>query len=464
MLLACMISLIGPTRSAAQCLIEFLATGNTNEAGLGFQVSINGDRIVASAGGISVLVFDRDGASWEHVDTLSAFDGAVNNLFGSSVSLDGDLLAIGAQWDSDAASQAGAVYFFEFDADRGWEPVQKLIDPDGGSIPAGNNFGEAVSLSGDLAAVLAPGADGSGDNTGAVYIFRREPSGEWVQEVKLFDAGADVSLDGDRVVMTNPPRVFRRDAPGVWVEEEVELAFPAGLRVDLDGDRFVASWEFLDVFEPFFVISVGAAWVYRRVGETWVEEAMLMPEMIGEGEFFGHTLALEGSRLVIGNDPFAFRPPVKPRTYFYEFQQGSGWTLVETIEPDELSPPGSRPSALDLDNGVLAYGDSWNDVAGENAGAVYTLGFGGPDCNANGENDLCDVASGAAEDENGDGVPDSCQCPGDVNGDGELSILDFIAFQGLFAANDPAADCNEDEMFNILDFVCFQGQFAMGCP
>jgi len=52
----------------------------------------------------------------------------------------------------------------------------------------------------------------------------------------------------------------------------------------------------------------------------------------------------------------------------------------------------------------------------------------------------------------------------DFNQDGDSNILDFVAYQAAFAANEPAADCNDDDAFNILDFVCFQGVFANGCP
>jgi len=62
------------------------------------------------------------------------------------------------------------------------------------------------------------------------------------------------------------------------------------------------------------------------------------------------------------------------------------------------------------------------------------------------------------------GDEDCGPCPADFNGDGLVNVLDFIAFQGAFAAMDPAADCNGDTMFNILDFVCFQATFAAGCP
>jgi hypothetical protein len=55
-------------------------------------------------------------------------------------------------------------------------------------------------------------------------------------------------------------------------------------------------------------------------------------------------------------------------------------------------------------------------------------------------------------------------CAADVNADGALNILDFITFQQLFLAADPAADCDNDgRLSNPADFICFQQQFLAGC-
>jgi outer membrane protein assembly factor BamB len=54
-------------------------------------------------------------------------------------------------------------------------------------------------------------------------------------------------------------------------------------------------------------------------------------------------------------------------------------------------------------------------------------------------------------------------CAGDFNGDGALNILDFVAFQQAFQANDPTSDCDASGDLNVLDFVCFQGVFSAGC-
>jgi FG-GAP-like repeat len=56
-------------------------------------------------------------------------------------------------------------------------------------------------------------------------------------------------------------------------------------------------------------------------------------------------------------------------------------------------------------------------------------------------------------------------CPADLNGDGMLNILDFVAFQVAFQAGDVGADCDGDGRLEYpADFVCFQELFQAGCP
>ena len=54
-------------------------------------------------------------------------------------------------------------------------------------------------------------------------------------------------------------------------------------------------------------------------------------------------------------------------------------------------------------------------------------------------------------------------CYPDFDGDGALTILDFVAYQNAFTAQDLAADCDGDQDLPILDFVCFQNAFTGGC-
>ena len=55
-------------------------------------------------------------------------------------------------------------------------------------------------------------------------------------------------------------------------------------------------------------------------------------------------------------------------------------------------------------------------------------------------------------------------CRADIDGDGELTIFDFLAFQNLFDAGDLAADFDGDGQLTIFDFLAFQNAFDAGCP
>ena len=55
-------------------------------------------------------------------------------------------------------------------------------------------------------------------------------------------------------------------------------------------------------------------------------------------------------------------------------------------------------------------------------------------------------------------------CQADLDGDGELTLFDFLAFQSLFDAGDLAADFDGDGELTLFDFLAFQSGFAAGCP
>lgn len=59
--------------------------------------------------------------------------------------------------------------------------------------------------------------------------------------------------------------------------------------------------------------------------------------------------------------------------------------------------------------------------------------------------------------------PSHPDCYADCDGDGVLTIFDFLCFQNKFAVRDLAADCDLDGRFTIFDFLCFQNRFSAGC-
>lgn len=54
-------------------------------------------------------------------------------------------------------------------------------------------------------------------------------------------------------------------------------------------------------------------------------------------------------------------------------------------------------------------------------------------------------------------------CRADIDGDGELTVFDFLGFQNLFATGDLRADFDGDGELTVFDFLAFQNAFAIGC-
>ncbi|MEO1007480.1 MAG: GC-type dockerin domain-anchored protein [Planctomycetota bacterium] len=58
---------------------------------------------------------------------------------------------------------------------------------------------------------------------------------------------------------------------------------------------------------------------------------------------------------------------------------------------------------------------------------------------------------------------ESSGCIADFDGDGALTVFDFLAFQNAFASGDATADIDGDGALTIFDFLAFQNLFAAGC-
>ena len=91
--------------------------------------------------------------NWLEQAKLIASDGAANDWFGESVSINGDYAFAGASLDDDSGSASGSAYIFKR-AGTMWTEDAKLLALDG---DLGDYFGWSVSIQGDYAIVGAYG-------------------------------------------------------------------------------------------------------------------------------------------------------------------------------------------------------------------------------------------------------------------------------------------------------------------
>ena len=184
------------------------------------QTTVSASVITASDNGRpdsgAVYVYVRSGATWAQEAYLKADDAEAGDWFGTSLSLSGETLAVGAAGEDSSqtttsatgatdngASNSGAVYVF-VRSGATWTQEAYLKADNAGSS---DNFGGALSLSGGTLAVAAVkegssqttvSATGATDNgalnSGAAYVFVRSGTA-WTQEAYLKADNAEV---GDR--------------------------------------------------------------------------------------------------------------------------------------------------------------------------------------------------------------------------------------------------------------------------
>ncbi len=297
----------------------------------GCAVAISGDTIAVGAkdadplGNSSgeVVVFERTGATFTAVTTLTAKQGVALDRFGSSVSLENDTLVVGTPGDDDLAVNAGSVHVFKRTG-GGWVHADEL-HANGGAL--GDELGTCVAISAGRIAASAPNADaGLQMNTGEVRLFTA--SGRvWKEEARLVapDAtisaafGTSLALSADRLVAgaTRAERDNELTGAAYLFEHDVTQGWSTGTKLMAsDGsDLESAGWSValtdahvaMGAEAPLHAVGAGslaegAAYLFDLDSTGPRERAKLLPDVLQATPAgrFSAALALQGETMFIG--------------------------------------------------------------------------------------------------------------------------------------------------------------------
>ncbi|MCK4340242.1 MAG: hypothetical protein KAY37_00780 [Phycisphaerae bacterium] len=244
---------------------KLIPAGGGPEDRLGQAVAISGDRLVIGApqgnlwNGVA-YVYQFDGGSWVLEATLAAEDAAQYDYFGWSVAIDGEVIVIGARRDDDLADACGAAYVFRYE-ESAWSQEAKLTASDGS---AGDEFGNAVVLTGDTAVIGAWQDADHGIAAGAVYAYHFDGQ-DWLESGRL-----------------SPLDIAAGDNFGNALAMDVDILI-VGAPGDDDAD-----------------LDAGAAYVYRYDGATWEAAAKLLAGAGAAEDSFGHAVAVSSGTAFIG--------------------------------------------------------------------------------------------------------------------------------------------------------------------
>ncbi len=327
------------------------------------------------------------GATSAQCDPQKVFstDSAIFDYFGKAVAIDGDTAVVGAY--SVNNERPGFAYVFDR-GPAGWVKTACLTPSDGGSS---DQFGNWVGISGDRVIVGAEFHDSSfGNNSGAAYVYERT-GGVWSEVAKLLPSDAqkqhnfaeNVAISGDNALIgvrfdsdngnNSGAAYFFRRIGDTWTETQKVVAGDAernalyGDAVALDGDvAVVGSWR-KDGGKG--LNNCGAAYVLERIGGTWVETARLTPSDARAGAEFGRSVGIQGTTLVVGAWNDSALGSNRGKAYVYEKLRGV-WTETAVLTDPLGSTDARFGFSSDVDGDTVVVGSRFDAVVGLRSGSV----------------------------------------------------------------------------------------------
>ena len=325
----------------------------------GISVALSGDRLAVGATNVGgaymggVYIFHAAGPAslpWLKRELLSPPTTDANQVYGQSVALRGDTLAVGA-WG--ASGYAGAVHTYALNDDGSVKPSshQLLVPSDPIGSAAGAYFGWSVAISTSRQRLLA-GAVRANDVRGAAYLFSRasaDPSTPWSETAKLSDEPAGAGGGG---------------APGDRYATSIAMHEDA-----TGGARFLIGSKHKSIGNASHN---GGAFLYSQASmcATVMEEALLVPPA-GNTALNGGSLAFAGDVLLIGPygagcNPYppgssCLSPADTNKVYAYTGCGGGTPShecnltqILAPIDTDDASDRFGSALSLDPDSGMLA--------------------------------------------------------------------------------------------------------------
>jgi len=379
---------------------------------------------------------------WHEQAKLLASDGEDIDRFGHSVSIDSDYALIGAFADDDNGDKSGSAYVFKRNGST-WNQHDKLLPSDG---EAGDYFGVSISMDADYAIIGARKDDDNGDGSGSAYVFKFNGS-SWVEEQKLLASdgavldgfGGSVSIDGDYALVgaraddggKGSAYIFKRNGT-TWTEEAKLLASDGavddlfGHSVSIDGDYAIVGVRYDDDNGD----GSGSVYVFKFNGSSWVEEQKLLASDGVVGDSFGVSVSIDGDYVLIGAfDPYAGAD--SGAAYIFK-RNGTDWIEEVKLLPSGGSSDDGFGFSVSIEDDYVIVGAIDDDDIGHDSGSAYVFKYNGITWV---ENSKLLASDGAAYDEFGVSV----------------SISADYAIIGARSDNDNGSECGSAYVFTKIN-------------
>ncbi|MHC4177842.1 MAG: FG-GAP repeat protein [Planctomycetota bacterium] len=316
-------------------------------------IGVDGDDDNGEAAG-AAYVFTRSDGVWTEQAKLRAHDGAEGDNLGRAVAVHGGTILVGSPFDDDSGPSSGSAYVFVGSGNQ-WTQEFKLVANEAARF---DFFGDALDVHGDTALVGAIGVDGGSSSfTGAAFVFTRS-EGTWTQAAKLEAGdvsrgsfGSAVALDGDTALVGAPTKdLFFNNAGAAYVFVRSGESWVQQARLLADDPASGARFgEDVDIHGDTAVIGArggrGAAYVFVRTEDAWTLQAKLSD---AGGSGLGHKVAISGDTVLVSSHVFT--------------RSGDQWTRQSQLVPAD-GPVFNFGSSTDLDMETAVVGVAGLDLS-----------------------------------------------------------------------------------------------------
>jgi FG-GAP repeat len=293
----------------------------------------------------SAYVYRHSNGAWSLQQKLQASDSAPGDQYGWSIALQGGTLLIGARFDDDRGFNSGSIYAYTL-TDGIWVERQKFSAPDGA---VNDQYGSAISLDGDLAFIGTPFDDDNGFESGSVYIYERT-AGLWAVERKItahdgepgdqfgwsvaLSAGSALigaRFDDDEAFNSGSAYLYNRTAQTWHMKQKFTASDAAvndqfGWTVALDDKTAVIGARFNDDMG----INSGSAYVYTLIDKVWSQHQKLTASDGESGNQYSWAIALDGDKLIIGAPFDNYDEALSGSCYVYS-RSDHGWSEQQKL-------------------------------------------------------------------------------------------------------------------------------------
>ncbi len=316
---------------------------------------------------------------WRIFQKIVASDGQSNDQFGYSVAIYNTIIAIGAPYKN---GLRGAVYVYELNVTgTSYEYKQTLT---ASNADANDLFGFSVTVYENTIAISAPGessnsttinsgkSDNSALNSGAVYIFSKNVNNQWIEEsyIKAWNSGQGDYFGGYTLSL---------NGGNVLGNKTIKLRDNNTLIVSTWSEDGKTTTDINPIYANNNISAdIGAVYIYKKLSNNWELSSYLKPPVeVQDGirPYFGISIStsklnttnedviivggLDKSTAVINNKPYGSQGSSSGGIFAYKITDG----LITTKPVTDIAYNSFKSGGIILEKGdgtELKYGIVWS--------------------------------------------------------------------------------------------------------